>query len=722
MTEHNPDDPSAAGTESANAGKKFPLIHSRRRLLETLTAGGSLLLAGCGGSESTTPTATASGGPTPTTGTSTDDLSQVQGQTLRAPTRQDPKKTAFYGWGLVSTLQDTAYATVVKEPASYSLRRFLRQSGVWLDGRLGGPRPDAEIQYTWIKEPIEITPTEVTITIREDATWSDGHPITGRDLALRPLEGSLTEYLLPAYAPDTDAEPILPNLAFDDFEIGDRSVTYRSSDGYFEQFVDTGIALWLGPIYPSLSPTHLAPFDTYADAVIETARRAQAGEIYPWYKRSLGDPHKESLIREHLGEAKYVRKFSKPENVLATGTWDLVALDGTDFVFEPNPHHPRVDAINFETVRFEFTRGTQRQRAALKADRFDFSSAGTTPQAVVESFPDHIETIRIPGGLHTGNELAINHDHPALGNRAVRLALMYALDQPTIAENIHPSVAVPVETPGGACWNATDYVSQKWLDGNLATYPQDREKATRLMRDAGYTREGQQWVDGEGEALALTLPTPSDTPTWEPTVASQLNEFGIPTTVQTLDGTVFGTRRDAGEFAIWPSSAATSVSLALHTLFVWENAATNPDKYGIYPSEQFETGEFSTNGTPLPRTQERYRVFTIRAPPIGQPDGPFQEYHPAALNLSLETLSQQEVRHRVKIGMWLANWYLPKVPINKQYVQHFIDAAHWLWPIDTTSWQSFTEGDYRVPKEVLGDLPLRANPDNPEEGASVGET
>lgn len=731
MTKQGPTGPHSLDerTEQASTSESAcSFVPSRRRFVQTLAAGGSLLLAGCGQGLSDL-TGPGDDAPTPTTGDRSGVLPRVKGQTFRVPTRQDPTKTSVYGWTTVNILQRTAYARVVKEPATYGLRRFLRPPGVWINGQLGGPRPNTTIQYTWIEEPIEITSNETTVTIADDATWSDGQPITGRDLVLRPLEASLHQYATPpAYAPevrgpyDERPEPQRIVASFDDFEVGERTVTYRSSTGQFEQLVDTDVALALGPVYPTLSPTHIAPFDAYADAVIETAQRAQAGDIYPWYGAGFGDPNRQSLIKEHLAEAKYVRKFSKPDNVVGTGVWDLVDIDGTDFVFEPNPHHRHADSINFDEVRFGFSRSVQRQRAALTDDRLDLASPGTTPQTVVDAFPDSIKPLRSPGGLNTGNELAIDHDHPALGQRSVRQALMYVLDHKMIANNIHPSVAIPVDAPGADTWYATSYANQDWLNQHFTTYGAAHQKATQLMEQVGYTDTGGQWVDADGEALTLTLPTTSDTPTWETTVASQLTTFGIDTTVRTMGSDAFANRRDKGEFTIWPKTNGSGVAFAENTLSVWGAAARNPDRFGIYPDKQFKTGKFSRNGTPLPKTEERYRVFTIEAPPVGRPDGPLQTYHPAALTIaSWGTLSRKEFIRRVKIGMWLANWYLPTLPINKRYIQHFIDAGHWVWPTDSTSWKSFVDGDYRTPKGFLGDLQLQANPDNPEAGATVDD-
>lgn len=682
-----------------------------------------MALAGCGGNGSTTPTDT---GTWAGTSTPKGGPSRVTGQTFQAPTSSHPQKTAFYGWGSVSMLQDTAYAAVAKEPASYSLRRFLRPPGVWIDGPLVAPDPDASIQYIWLEEPIEISPTEVTVTVSDGAAWSDGHPITGRDIALRPLEWTLRRFLLPApaYAPEkkgpggrSDEGPQRVLSAFDDFEIGDRSVTYTSSAGHFDRFYDRTIALWFAPIYPSLSPTHIEPFATFADAVVETTRKAQSGEVYPWYGAGFGDPHRKSLIEDHLTDPEYVRRFANPENVLATGAWDLVGLDGTEFVFEPNEHHPAADGINFEELRFAYTADTRRLHAAVEADRMDFGLLGTAPQSVVDAFPKSIEVLRVPaGGTHSGIELGVDLAHPALGNLTVRRAIMHLLDQPTIATNVHESLTVPVTTPGGDCWKAEAYAKPGLLEEGFITYDTTRDRAARLMREADYVQESGTWVGTNGEPLSLTLPTTSSTPTWEPAVASQLTEFGIDTSVRQLEDGAFRRRLDAGEFAIWPSQFATAASSAPQTLFIWQRAARNPDKYGIYPDEEFETGDFSRNGTPIPRTEERYRVFTVQAPPVGEPDGSLQPFHPAALSLAFSTNPPlKEFRRRIRVGMWLANWLLPTLPITKLHRQQFIDDAHWLWPTNSRLWKSLRAGDAGVPNKVLGTMPLRANPDNPEQ-------
>lgn len=699
---------------------------SRRRLLSHLAAGGSVLLAGCGLQEANPLAGPGDQGPTSSPGGSTTGSSTLVDQTFRAPIGQDPTKTSVYVTQLlIGYIHQSTFARFATENASVQLQRFLKEPGVWADGLW----PGSEVQYTWIDEPITVTPTEVTVEIRDDAHWSDGHRITGRDVALDPLQRHIRTGLPPYYATEGDREPAQIFEAIDDFDISEQSVTYRSSGGHFDSFWDLTVRLRLASFNqftgnPRFLPTHVEPFSAYADAIFATARRAQAGQIDPWKRNKpwaeSPDPDLKSLARKYLGKPEYVETFSEPTNVLATGAWTPVEFEGTEFRFEPNPHHPRAEAINFDSVVLEFAQSESRTRAALKADRFDYAAPDTTPQSVVDSLPAGIEQLRVPGGLGTGFELGLNFDSPPLGSRPARAAIAHALDQSAIATNVHRTVTEPITTPGGDCWNVTDYVSEEWIDRNLLTYDHDTDRAAELMGEAGFTREDGRWIDtdtdtdADGEALSLTMATPDSTPRAEPTVASQLSEFGLQTSVQTLNGSTFSERVGRGRVPLWPM-AVNATNLAAATLLLWFYAPGNHDKYGIYPDEQFETGEFSESGDPRPLTETRWSEFTIEAPPVGEPEGGLREYHPSALSLFLVTNPPEpEFRRRVKTGLWLANWFLPTIPIYRTREQHFVDSEHWDWPRKSKGWQTVTAGGPRTAGDLLTHGSVRANPDSPE--------
>lgn len=221
--------------------------YSRRRLLQTITGGSSLLLAGCGQGDSGTSTGTTGG--------------SGSTQTFRAPIDQDPARTSFYAaWLSYGDLLESASAVPPRERAPGRLRRFIREPGVRTDKFYVG----GDIQYTWLEEPIIITPTEVTVTIPVDARWSDGQPITGRDLTVYPLVQHLRKHVPPFSVTEEDRAPTHIWGAFDGIDVTDQSVTYRSSKGYFEQFWDwtirTRFGIW-GLQGDTVIPTHLTPYD-----------------------------------------------------------------------------------------------------------------------------------------------------------------------------------------------------------------------------------------------------------------------------------------------------------------------------------------------------------------------------------------------------------------------------------------------------------------------------
>lgn len=713
MTEANQSDQQSADESSdTSIRSKIPLSRSRRRFLEQLAVGGSILVAGCDQLES--PTDTPAGTPTVTSaGTpETSPTPAVINQTLRVPIPDNPAKVSYYGQhSPFGSETDQLFGAGFEKPSG-GLRKIIQEKGTWATEL----NPGGKTFYNWVEKPIKITPNEVTVNIRDDARWSDGHKITGKDIAVRPFQKHIGGSP-PPYVTGGEKEPETVN-AFDDFEISEQSVTYKSSAGYFDGIWDvslrTGTGYGVREIY---LPTHIEPYDAYADALIDTVRRAQQGEVNPWKEGSKVS--RPALEKKHLVDKKYVEKFSKPGNILASGAWDPVEFRGEqELVFKKNEHHRNADSINFNTLILASTTSDRRERASLQADRLDYAALEPTPQYIVDAFPDNITQLLIPSGFGSGNDLGLKWDHPAMdfGNRKVRVALMYALDQETIANNIHASAAEPITTPGGDSRGATNYVSQDWIDKNLTTYNTDLEKAADLLREVGYTRDGGQWMDTDGEPITLTLATKSTSPIWESTVASQLSQFGIPTSLQTFseETKAFTERVRSGEFPMWAESFPSLSNKASATMIVWWQAAHRAEKWGYYPKEQYEKvkGKMSRFNT----SKETLRVFTVKAPPFGKPKASLKTHHPAWFYRMFWVTPTEEVWQRnVKMSIWLANWLVPSIPINKTLEQHFIDDAHWLWPKEIPLWKNFTEGSFGADfATTLAGGYTRANNENPE--------
>jgi len=88
--------------------------------------------------------------------------------------------------------------------------------------------------------------------------------------------------------------------------------------------------------------------------------------------------------------------------------------------------------------------------------------------------------------------------------------------------------------------------------------------------------------------------------------------------------------------------------------------------------------------------------------------------------------SEANATHFWRMHAWLLNWYLPALPIALESSQHFLNTKNWLWPGDLSGemyqrlWEDFTVGFMNVHNQTsVGGI--RADPENPKDGASVSD-
>jgi len=89
-----------------------------------------------------------------------------------------------------------------------------------------------------------------------------------------------------------------------------------------------------------------------------------------------------------------------------------------------------------------------------------------------------------------------------------------------------------------------------------------------------------------------------------------------------------------------------------------------------------------------------------RAEAADPPDGGSQEYY-------------------FKKFIWAVNYHLPVLPLVLSQDQNFLNMENWTWPTDHEMWQYF-DISYNT-SDLHGMGEIRADPDNPKEGANVVE-
>ena len=162
--------------------------------------------------------------------------------------------------------------------------------------------------------------------------------------------------------------------------------------------------------------------------------------------------------------------------------------------------------------------------------------------------------------------------NPFFEDARVRHALVHALDREQFVEKVAHGQASPGIT--------TYHPESVWADATLEPRPFDREKAERLLDEAGWRdRDGDGVRDKDGRAFHFTLLIPDSTLQLTQQIAvwqqDSWRRIGVHAEIERMEWQAFRERRNAGNFD------AVSFNLRF---------TPNPDQFELYHSTATETG------------------------------------------------------------------------------------------------------------------------------------
>lgn len=172
-----------------------------------------------------------------------------------------------------------------------------------------------------------------------------------------------------------------------------------------------------------------------------------------------------------------------------------------------NPHRPiparvadKDDRVPISAIRLLYDQDAARQKELMEGSRAELWVA--PPPAVIPDFKNQSERFGVRGyDLNQWWYVALDHEGQHLSDPAVREALDLALQREDLVAKFGADAAKATSGPflPGSAWNPAD----------VAPTPHDISKAKALLEGAGYVREGGAWVKG-GEALDLKLGVQAD--------------------------------------------------------------------------------------------------------------------------------------------------------------------------------------------------------------------
>jgi peptide/nickel transport system substrate-binding protein len=327
---------------------------------------------------------------------------------------------------------------------------------------------------------------QVTHKIRQGWRWTDGTPVTPKDVIYAWKLAMDPQFQIPARS---QYEKIYDIVAVDDqtftVQLMSQTQVREAAAGTLkgnvdfaalkDDYVALGYANWEGPVVDPIYWT-VGSFPWVPAHILESVPAAQQGEA--------------EYARQPIGDSAYVLKDWKPGQE--------IVLEKSDLPF------PMGD-VKIKTIVFRFYGESSAVVNALKNGEVDavmMATGGLTPNNGPDL--DAIEALGVykmlymPG--YSTEHIDLNTTKFPLDDVRVRQALYYAMDRQALNDSLYfgKQTVADLPIPKGLSWAYTD---------NYTRHPYDLEKAKQLLKDAGWDCSTQPCSNAEGKKLEFTLMT-----------------------------------------------------------------------------------------------------------------------------------------------------------------------------------------------------------------------
>ncbi|HXD08510.1 MAG TPA: ABC transporter substrate-binding protein, partial [Anaerolineales bacterium] len=376
--------------------------------------------------------------------------------------------------------------------------------------------PPATEAPTATEPPVTYAPdvkAVITITLPADATWSDGTPLTSKDVV------GTWDILWMRKSGNW-------NSLFDVVAKDDQNVEF--------QITTPGPAI-LDAIVRSNSPRPYSQYGKWMDAAADF-RAANADRD--------GDAVK--AVNDELNA--FV-----PESGVTYGPYNIDPASVTEAQLTLSKVSTgfNADKIDFDAVTVYWGDTAQDLPLYLSGD-MDYSSNAYSP-ANLDAIRAMGPQIEVLGGPATnGPGIYFNNDVYPLGRKEVRQAIAYAIDRVENCTVAFGESCRPIKYMVGF----TDAAVPTWLSADqiakLNTYDHDVAKAEALLTGIGFTKGSDGiWVDDKGNKMEYDLSVPADFTEYlasSENVAQQLANFGIKINVKPYDSATRNDMHKAGAY------------------------------------------------------------------------------------------------------------------------------------------------------------------------------
>jgi oligopeptide transport system substrate-binding protein len=403
--------------------------------------------------------------------------------------------------------------------------------GLVIDAADGSVAPGAASEWTMSDDGLTYT-----FTIREDAKWSNGDPVTAEDFVY-----SLRRIMDPA----------------------------------------TG-AKYANVLYPikNAEAINQGKMDKAELGVAATGERTVAITLEaptPYFLELLA--HQTGLPVHPASVEKLGADFVKPENMVTNGAYTLVSFQPNDkIVLRKSPTFHDAANVQIETV--EYVPFEERATCVRRFEAGEVHSCSDLPAEQAKSLKERLgDQVRIVPYLGV-YYYALNTEHKPLDDIRVRQAIAMALDRDFLADEIYAGTMIPAYSwvPPGISNYVENAPAFEWANESML----DREdKAAELLKEAGITPETPV-------TLELNYNTGEDHKNTATAVAEMLRPLGINVTFNVRDGSAhYAMLRDEKSHDIARAGWIGDYSDPQNFLFLNESQNTGFN-YGNYKNPEYD--------------------------------------------------------------------------------------------------------------------------------------
>jgi peptide/nickel transport system substrate-binding protein len=350
------------------------------------------------------------------------------------------------------------------------------------------------------------------VKLRQGATWSDGNPITAKDV--------LASFSCARLMAVTVWDYIDKVTAVDDSTVN------------FHMKVPSTVVERYVLKFNTLSAVHYGDWAKKADDLFASGK-------------TLDDPEGKQLLDQFT-------KF-RPDNVIASGPF---MFDVSSFTNSQNTLPKNEKSWNANDVKFDrivnFNGETSDITPVVLSKDVDYATHGFPP-ATVKQFlaTPGIRVLRPP--TYNGNCLYINYNtlNNIFGDKRVRQALAHAINRQQNGTIALGDSAVPVKYMSGM----SDIMIPDWLTqqdaASLNQYEYNLDKAASLLQEVGWTKSGDTWKTPDGKDAAWEIVFPAeyvDSAGCALDISEQLGNFGIKLEPRSITYTELPVDFDQGKF------------------------------------------------------------------------------------------------------------------------------------------------------------------------------